>query len=94
MTTELELHAEMAQRLRLRHVGAHLGQRDLGATACQQLGGGNAASRRSHDGHAFPLHIKFTHRSFNVVRLNNANTIPTITNRVMTLGSLHPISSK
>ena len=34
------------------------------------------------------------HLSFNVVRLNNANTIPTITNRVMTLGSLHPISSK
>ena len=32
------------------------------------------------------------HRSFNVVRLNNANTIPRITNRVITFGSLQPTS--
>ena len=34
------------------------------------------------------------HRSFKVVRLNSAKMIATITNRVMTFGSLHPMSSK
>ena len=97
VAAELELHAQTAQRFGLRHLGAHLGQRDPGAAARQQLGGGNAASRRPDDGHAFPHsnpRPSFAHRSFNVVRLNNANMIPTITKRVMTFGSLHPISSK
>ena len=34
------------------------------------------------------------HRSFSVVRLNNAKMIATMMNRVITLGSLQPISSK
>ena len=107
---ELELHAQTAQRLGVGRLGAHLRQRDAGAPARQQLGGGNPAPRRAHHRHAFPFDIKLTshhpatshesatshehHRSFSVVRLNNANTIPTITNRVITFGSLQPINSK
>ena len=34
------------------------------------------------------------HRSFNVASANSAQMIPTITNRAITFGSLHPISSK
>ncbi len=34
------------------------------------------------------------HLSFNVVRLNSAKMMATIRNRVMTFGSLQPISSK
>ena len=39
-------------------------------------------------------HLDPFHLSFNVVRLSSAKMIPTITNRVITFGSLHPISSK
>ena len=34
------------------------------------------------------------HRSFNVVRLNSAKMIATMTKREITFGSLHPDSSK
>ena len=60
-------------------LGARLGQRDARAAARQQLGGGEAASRRSDDGHAFVPATSnthsLTHRSFNVVRLNSAKMI-------------------
>ena len=54
----------------------------------QQLGGGEAASRRTRDGHALVCHVeshssprlsfllaRAAHRSFSVVRLNNAKMI-------------------
>ena len=106
---KLELHAQAAQRLGVGHFGTHLRQRDLRPPARQQLGGGNAAARRAHDRHAFSLDIKSRapipararraratshHLSFSVVRLNKANTIATMTNRVITFGSLQPINSK
>ncbi len=43
---------------------------------------------------AFMLLFCSCHRSFNVVRLNNAKMIATITKRVITFGSLQPINSK
>jgi len=53
----------------------------------------NDTSRRPCDGHAFSLHLE-RHLSFNVVKLNKAKMIDTMTKRVITLGSLQPISSK
>src|SRR5262249_47439287 len=79
-------------------------QRDASTTAREQLRGGDAASRRARDGHAFTSHVERhrpqppsqqpDHRSFSVAKLNSAKMIPTITNRVITFGSLHPINSK
>ena len=60
----------------------------------------STAARRTRDGDALAPHVELArrtrrhHRSFNVVRLNRAKMMPTITKRVMTFGSLHPISSK
>ena len=94
MAAELQRHAQAAQRFGLGQFGARLRQRDVRAAAREQLRGSQAASRRSRDGHAFVLDGEVRHRSFNVARLNSAKMIPTITNRVITFGSLHPISSK
>ena len=64
--------------------------------ARKQFRRGNAAPRRAGDRHSLPLteNPATRHRSFKVVRLNRAKMIATITNRVMTFGSLHPMSSK
>ena len=43
--------------------------------------------------HVAPI-TQHPYLSFNVVKLNNAKMIATMTNRVITFGSLHPINSK
>ena len=65
--------------------------------AHEQLRRGDTAARRPDDGDALAANGEWAidrHRSFSVVRLNSAKMIATITNRVMTFGSLQPISSK
>ena len=73
--------------------GPHVGQRDARAALGEQQRGRDAAARRAHDRHVLSAHRE-AHRSFNVVRLKSAKMIATIRNRVMTFGSLQPISSK
>ncbi len=97
MAAELELDADRPQPLFLVEPIAHVGQRHRGAAADQQLRGRQAAARRTGDGDALAANGERTvcrHLSFNVVRLNSAKMIARITNRVITFGSLQPISSK
>ena len=74
----------------------HVRERDRGATPDEQLCRGDAAACRAH--HDDPLATngegRAGHRSFNVVRLKSAKMIAMIRKRVMTFGSLQPISSK
>ena len=74
-------------------LGARVAQRDARAAFGEQQRGRDAAARRPNHSDVLSAHRE-THRSFNVVRLNNAKMIATIKNRVMTFGSLQPISSK
>ena len=98
---QLQLHAESCQRLGFRCLAPRVGKRHVRAPAGEQLRGGQAASRGSRDGDAFagdvecqiPRH-ESVQRSLSVARLNNAKMIPTMTKRVITFGSLHPLSSK
>ena len=55
MPAELEGHAQRAQRSASGSSARAVGQRDVRAAAREQLGGGDAASRGAHDGHALPL---------------------------------------
>jgi hypothetical protein len=75
------------------HLGARVRQRHGGAATGEQLRGGQPASGCSGDRHPFSVDRE-NHRSFNVVRLNNAKMMATITNLEITFGSLHPINSK
>ena len=65
----------------------------------EQLSGRHPASRGPDHGDA-PADdrehsaSRRTHRSFSVVRLKSAKITPTMTNRAITFGSLHPTSSK
>ena len=71
--------------------------REEAAALHEELGGGDAAARRTSDGDALAPNGERRpggHRSFNVVRLKSAKMIARMTNRVMTFGSLQPISSK
>ena len=101
VAAELELDAERLEAApRRRHRARTSDSVTRAPRLRQQLGGGDAASRRARDRHALPLDRKrrrsvhAPHRSFNVVRLNSAKMIATITKRAMTFGSLQPISSK
>ncbi len=82
------------RRSRIRQLGARVGQRHARAATRQQLRRGKAAARCTRDGHALVLSTEKRHRSFNVARLNSAKMIPMITKRVITFGSLQPLSSK
>jgi hypothetical protein len=53
MAAQLQRHTEIPQPSGLRQIGARIRQRHPRAAARQQLGGRQAASRRSRDGHAF-----------------------------------------
>ena len=99
MATKLQLDAPRSQpvrgvkavaRLRERHVRAlpreQFRRRDATAGRRRQLPRDAPERRRFCD----PQH----HRSFSVVRLNSAKITDRIKNRVFTLGSLHPLSSK
>jgi len=95
------VHAETRQRLGFRCLAPRVGKRHVRAPAGEQLRGGQPASRRSRDGDAFARDVECQiprpesfQRSLSVARLNSAKMTPTITNRVITFGSLHPLSSK
>ena len=100
VTAQFQRDAHVAQRLGLRRTTAALSVSVTRAPSPhEQLGRGHAAARRSHHHDAPPddrevIGSHTHHRSFSVVRLNNAKRIDTIRKRAMTLGSLHPISSK
>src|SRR5438128_600326 len=97
MTSELHHNARGTHRRGFGDLRAHIGHGHARTAARQQLGRRDAASRRPCDGDALAVHVKahfHLHRSFSVARLNNAKMIATITNREMTFGSLHPMSSK
>jgi hypothetical protein len=79
----------------------------VSAATDEQFSRRQSAPCGARNGHAFVRHIesrtnskfqipnsKFTQRSFSVARLNSAKMIATMTKRVMTFGSLQPISSK
>ena len=77
----------------------------LRAARRRAVRGGHAAAGGADDQHALALdgerrrtarwHGRWRrHRSFSVVRLNSAKRIATIRNRVITFGSLQPMSSK
>ena len=94
---EFELHAGASQPASSSISVAHVGQRDARAAAHQQLRGRNAAACGADDRDALARDGEGAmgrHRSFNVVRLNSAKMIATITKRVITFGSLQPINSK
>ena len=93
VSAELEPDAQLTQPVAPGKLRPCIGQRDAGATDGEQLRGGQSASRRAGDRHPFSVDREI-HRSFNVVRLNSAKMIAMITNRAITFGSLHPISSK
>ncbi len=97
MATQLEHHAGCAQLVGFVNLFAHVRQRDDRTAPHEQLRGRDTTSRRTHDGDASAADGEgclLAHRSFNVARLNSAKMMAMITNRVMTFGSLHPISSK
>jgi len=97
VAAELEVHAGGAQPILVVEPIAPIAQRHRRAAADEQLRGRNAAPRGA--GHRDSLATNGEpsvgrHRSFNVVRLNKAKMIARITNRVITFGSLQPMSSK
>ena len=96
MPAELERHTGGAQPLLVLDLLADVGQRDAGAAPDQQLGGGDAAAGRADDDHPLAANGErgVAHRSFSVVRLRSAKMIARIRKRVMTFGSLQPMSSK
>src|SRR3954464_8312499 len=97
MLTELERDARFPKPIRIRDVIAKIRERDRGTSPHQELRRRDAAAGGPDDGHALAAHgeaFGARHRSLRVVRLNKANTIAVMRKRVMTFGSLHPISSK
>jgi len=96
VAAELELDTKLPQRVGPIEVGADVRHRDMRAAAGQQFGGRDAAAGRARDGHALVPDVErhSRHRSFNVANENRPKMIATITNRVITFGSLQPINSK
>ena len=97
MSTECEPHTSVAQRALFWNLGACIRQRDRRTTTHQQFCCGNPASSGADHRHALAMHGESTlagHLSFKVVRLNSAKMIAMMMNRVITLGSLQPMSSK
>src|SRR5215203_3636645 len=96
VSPELERNTSGLQIGFFRYPGFAIGERDAGAALGEQVRRGHTTPGGAHDQHLLPAHGKVLgrHRSFNVVRLNSANRIATIRNRVMTFGSAHPLNSK
>ena len=95
MPAELEVDANLTQPLDLlANVAPHLGEGDPRPAAGQQPGGADTAAPGADHDHVGPAHGELGHRSFNVARLKQAHTTATIRNRLITFGSLHPISSQ
>ena len=103
---EVERHAGPAKPIGLRTVRHPVGERHNRAARHEQLRSGASAARGAHHEHTPSGHRerrrlrpgregrRHGHRSFNVVRLKSANRIATMRKRVITLGSLQPMSSK
>jgi len=97
MPAKLQLDTCRAEPILIRDLFTDVGERHLRATANEQFGRRDTAPRRPHDGDALARDGERTfgrHLNFKVMRLKSAKMIATITKRVMTLGSLHPTSSK
>ena len=97
MPTECEPHAGLTKSRLFGDLGTKVGERDRGTASNEQFGGGDSTPGRTDDGDALAAHGERRcgrHLSFNVVRLNSAKMIATMMNRVITFGSLQPISSK
>jgi hypothetical protein len=97
VSAEFQGHAGRPQAILVVNPLSQVGQRDVRPTSNEQLRSGDTAPRRTHDGHAPAPDGERTavgHLSFNVVKLNNAKMIARMRNRVITFGSLQPISSK
>ena len=96
MAAELERDARLAQPLLVVDALARVGERDRRAAADEQLRRRDAAARRADDDDPLARDGEGAgrHRSFSVVRLKSAKMIARMTNRVITFGSLQPISSK
>jgi hypothetical protein len=96
MAPELELYSGCPQPVFVIELWLQIGEGDAGASPDQQLRGRHTTPRGTDNGDLLATNREGVggHRSFRVVRLNNAKMIATIRNRVMTFGSLQPISSK
>ena len=94
MSTGLQRDAVARQHFGLCNSRAGLAQRDAGAAAGQQPGGGKAAAAGADHDDTRIHDREMRHLSFNVVRLNRAKTTAAIRNREMIFGSLQPICSK
>ncbi len=96
MTAKFERDAGLAQAVGVLDRGPRVGEDDGGAAAHEQFGGGDAAAGGADDHHLLATNGERSraHRSFKVVRLKRAKMIEAIRKRVMTFGSLQPISSK
>ena len=97
MAAELQIHPARAKALLVLETIAQVRQDDGRSAPHEQLRRRHSTARRTDDGDALAADGEWAidrHLSFNVVRLNNAKMIATMTNRVMTFGSLHPINSK
>ena len=97
MLAELQRHTGVTQPGLVGDLRPQVGQGHRGAATDQQLRRRHAAPGRPDDDDALAAHgeaIARGHRSFKVVRLNSAKTMAVIRKRVMTFGSLQPVSSK
>ncbi len=107
MAAKLDRDALRTKSRRLVDRRFHVGDRHQRSSTREQLGRRDAASRSARDNDPLTRDRELTNRhpspaaapgnphlNFNVVRLSSAKMIPRITNRVMTFGSLQPISSK
>ena len=95
MAAELQLDAGVREAAdRLGDLAAPLGQDHPRPAVGEEPGRGRAAARRPHHHDRRPPHGEHVHRSFRVARLKQAKTTAAIRNRLITFGSLHPISSQ
>ena len=94
--TETELDAERLQLVAFGQIRLGVDQRHAAALLQDESAGCKAAAAPAHHRHMAPRDVvrDRRHRSLRVVRLNSAQTIAMIRKRVMTFGSLQPMSSK
>src|SRR5215217_4008706 len=97
MRPELEAHT---RRGKLRCFGdfrAYVGQRHCRAPPYEKVSSRDTAACRTDNGDLLATNGEISrcrHRSFSVLSVNNAKMMERMMKRVMTFGSLHPISSK
>jgi hypothetical protein len=96
VAAKLQMDSGASQLRFVGNRGLQIGQGHVRATAGKQMRGSHTAPSRSHYEHSLTVdgEIVLGHLSFNVVKLKSANRIAMIKNRVITLGSSQPLSSK